>query len=368
MKTVGILLPLALLALPGCRKSESGAPAAVPVQVRQAVVSHQPESVNVSGSLVPENGLVMVSFLVPGRVLSVAHREGDFVKKGTPLASLDSVSIQAGADAAAAQVAAAQIAADRAEDEWHRMQMLYESNSLAPNDYQKFKAGRDATLEQLHQARALQSSARKNLAETTLVAPVDGYMTRRLVEPGAMVAAGQPVFELGAMDRLEASVGVPEMDIRLVRVGQKAVVHIPTLPGQSFEGVTKVVGVSADPSTRTYLVRVSLPNPDHILRLGMVAEVSILGEKIHEVITIPVEAIVRDTRGVTQVFQYFPDKKRVYAKRVELGVVSGTEVAVKEGLSKSDWFVTGGQERLWEGAAVEPIQPNQGPATGSGRR
>ncbi|WLT30528.1 efflux RND transporter periplasmic adaptor subunit [Geothrix sp. PMB-07] len=354
MKAIGVLLPITLIFLSGCGKTDSTAPAPVPVQVRQPAVTNQPDSVNVSGSLLPENGLVMVSFLVPGRVLSVAHREGDFVRKGAVLAVLDSISLKAAADAAAAQAAAAQVAADRADDEWHRMQQLYESSSLAPNDYQKFKAGREATQEQLRQAQAAQAAARKNLTETTLVAPVDGYISRRLIEPGAMAGAGQPVFELGALDRLEVSVGVPEADIPQVRVGQKALVRIPTLPGRSFEGVTKVVGVSADPGTRTYLVRVGVPNPEHVLRLGMVAEVSILGDKAREVVTIPVEAVVRDTRGVTQVYQYFPDKKRVFARRVELGATSGTEVTVKSGLAKSDWLVTAGQERLWEGAAVEP--------------
>ena len=131
-------------------------------------------------------------------------------------------------------------------------------------------------------------------------------------------------------------------------------VTVPVLPGQRFQGTVKVVNVSADPATRTYMARVSVPNPTRELKVGMVAEVAITGSRRVDMILVPADAIVRDPQGATQVFQYFPDQKRVYAKRVEVGVLLGRDVQIRSGLKGDEQIVVGGQHRLRNGLPAEP--------------
>jgi RND family efflux transporter MFP subunit len=193
---------------------------------------------------------------------------------------------------------------------------------------------------------------------------MDGFVANRSIEVGDMASAGRPVFQIVQLDPVEISVGVPETDIHLVRTGQTATVQIPALPGDTFQGVVRVINVAADPSTRTYMVRIAVPNPRHALRLGMIAEARIRGDRQLDLMTVPGDAIVHDPQGASTVFVYFPDQGRVYSRRVELGTVYDTEVEIKNGLSGAELLVLAGQGKLRDGSAVsvvEQVVPARGP-------
>jgi multidrug efflux pump subunit AcrA (membrane-fusion protein) len=100
------------------------------------------------------------------------------------------------------------------------------------------------------------------------------------------------------------------------------------------------------------MTRIVVPNPTHILRVGMVAEARIEGDRVADLMTLPAEAILRDPQGATIVFVYYPEQGRVYSKRVETGGLYGREIAIKSGLSGDEAIVLAGQERLRDGALV----------------
>ncbi len=200
------------------------------------------------------------------------------------------------------------------------------------------------------------------------LAPIDGYIDMRGIEPGETASPGRPVFRIVRLNPVEVNVGVPETDLHRVRVGQKAVVTLPALPGQSFEGTIRIINVAADPSTRTYMARISLPNPKQVLKIGMVAEAKIAGDRKIPVMTVPGEAIVRDAQGATIVFVYFPKQGRVYSKRVKAGPLCGTEVEIQEGLSGNESIVIAGQDHLRDGVPVTIATPPSENASEKQRR
>jgi len=163
-----------------------------------------------------------------------------------------------------------------------------------------------------------------------------------------------PVFTIIATDPVQVRVGVPEAEIGRIRIGQSAEIRIPALPTQRFAGHVKLVGVAADPMSRTYTVKITVPNPRGVLRPGMIAEARIQQDGRINALTVPATAIVRDADGATQVYVYFPNEHRVYARRVSVGSVYGKEVEVTSGLTSSDLIVVGGQHRVREGSNVEP--------------
>jgi multidrug efflux pump subunit AcrA (membrane-fusion protein) len=110
--------------------------------------------------------------------------------------------------------------------------------------------------------------------------------------------------------------------------------------------------VAADPSTRTYMTRIAVPNRDHVLRLGMVAEARIRSHKRINLMTLTGDAVVRDPRGITSVFVYYPDQQRVYAKRVEIGAIHDRDVEVRSGLTGEELIVVAAQDRLRDGVPV----------------
>jgi len=310
------------------------------------------QTIFVSGSVVSPEAPSTLTFIVPGKVVFVGPREGDCVKKGQRIAAVDPLDYRLMAAAAAAQLGQAKVGQRRAEEEYERMKFLYDSKSLAPNDFEKFKASLNSSGEQVRQAAANDELAKKRLSDATLVAPIDGYIDMRGLEPGETVSPGRPVFRIVRLDPVEVNAGVPETDVHLVRVGQKATVTIPALPGQSFEGTVRLINVAADSGTRTYMARINLPNSRRVLKIGMVAEVKIACDRKKSMMTVPGDAIVRDAQGATIVFVYYPKQQRVYSKRVKVGTLYGTEIEIKEGLSGNESIVLAGQDRLRDGMPV----------------
>jgi len=399
LKAVGLsLLGVSLAACTGEPHKKEANSEAVPVTVGRVQKVQERETIAVSGTISTQNSPANVSFLVSGKVVFVGPREGEYVKQGQVLARIDPTDFNLSVKGAAAQAASAQaamekalrsarpelleqarISFERAEDEYRRMKMLYDSKSLAPNDFQKYKAAYEHAKQEYEQAKAggqredkdlakasyNQSAAhlevaRKALSDATLCAPTSGYIAKRSIEPGDTAAPGRTAFEIVQMDPVEVNVGVPETDIHMVRIGEKADITVPALPGKSFQGTVRVINVSADPSTRTFMTRISVANPEHSLRVGMVAEATIRGDRTIAMVTLPGDAVVRDPQGATQVYVYYPDQKRVYAKRVEIGAAVNRNVEIKSGLSGNELIVVAGQTKLKNGQVVsateQPVQ------------
>lgn len=148
-------VPLAILcSLVGCGSQRDAHPEPTRwVRVALPESREQAEAFPLSGTVVPQGAAQGLSFQVPGRVVSVRPREGEIVRKGQILASLETTGYVAGLEAASAQTRSARAAATRAQDECQRMKSVYDKQSLAENDFLKFKLAEQAAREQLLQIR-----------------------------------------------------------------------------------------------------------------------------------------------------------------------------------------------------------------------
>ncbi len=364
----------------------------VPVQVRTPAVVDRTETVSASGS-VEGSETTDVAFLVAGRVARVLVEEGQHVSKGQLLAVIEPTDYQNAFNAAAAQQRAAQAAAEKADagprkqeleqarieyeraaDEYKRMQFLVERKSLPPNDFDKVAATYKAAKERYDmaregtrkedrasataQAKAAAAQAveeQKRLHDTRLVAPISGNVAMRKVDPGQSVAAGTPVFTLVELNPAKVRVGVPEAEIDKVKQGAAAEISLPSQPERRFTGRVAVLGVAAEPASRTYTVKILVPNPGPVLLSGMVAEARIFGPGKVRSLTLPAESIIPDPQGAPTVYVYYPDSKRVYARRVELGPPVGSEVEIRSGLHGNEQIVVAGQQKVREGSVVEIV-------------
>jgi membrane fusion protein (multidrug efflux system) len=314
-----------------------GASAAIPVVVRAVGHVGRPGYVALSGD-VEGRRMASVGFLVPGKVAAVGPKEGDFVREGAVLATLDPRDYELHLELAAAQRA-------RAEDEYGRAKIMFAQKGIAPNDFNKAEIG-------LRMARAQEAMAAKKVEDTKLVSPLAGVVARRAIEPGEQAGPGYPIFTIVQIDPVQVRAGVPEAQIGRIAVGQKTTVVIPSLGNRSFQGHVRVVGVAADPASRTYTAKVEIANKQGTIKPGMIAEIRIEGAERVNALTLPAEAIVRDAAGVTRVYVYNADDKRVYARRVDVGQAYGQEVEVRSGLSADEKVVIGGQHRVREGSLV----------------
>ena len=365
---------------------------ATPVQIRTPAVVERTESVSASGS-VEGSETADVAFQVGGKVARVLVEEGQHVNKGQLLAEIEATDYRNAFNVAMSQKEAAQATAakadaglrkqeleqarvdfERAEDEYRRMKFLVERKSLPANDFQKFEAAyntskeryqmaqegtrkedRATALAQAHAAEAQASEEQKRLNDTRLIAPISGNISMRRVDPGQTVSAGTAVFSIVDLNPAKVRVGVPEAEIARVKYGAIAEVSAPSLPGGRFEGKVGIIGVAAEPASRTYTVKITLPNPGPVLLAGMVAEARIFGPAIAHVLTLPAEAIVHDPQGAPNVYVYNSDRKRVYGRKVDVGPPIGAEVEIHSGLQGNEQIVVAGQQKLREGSLVEVL-------------
>ena len=311
---------------------------ATAVRVRTAAAVERPILVNASGT-VDANTTADVAFQVSGKISRVAVEEGQFVRAGQLLAAVDPTDYQLTAQQANASAA-------QAKGEYERMRQLHEKGSLAPNDFAKFQAAAEV-------ATSNASLAQKRLGDTQLTSPISGVVARRGVELGEMASPGMPAFTIVAVDPVEIRVGIPESQIGLIRRGATATIAVPALPGPMYTARVTMIGVSADAASRTYPVKIDVPNPGQRLLPGMIAEAHISGNRITRAFTVPGEAVVRDAEGATLVFIYFPAEKRVYSRRVTVGAPIDREIEITDGVAPGELIVIAGQDRLRDGAAVD---------------
>jgi RND family efflux transporter MFP subunit len=384
---------LVILALTGCGpKPQVAADQPVAVRVRAPQQIKEPVSVAASG-VVEANVTALAAFQIAGRVAKVDVDEGQPVTKGQVLAELDATDYRNAYDGARAQADAALAADHKAQqgprtqeleqaridyerwlDQYQRMKFLYDHKSLAANDFKQIEAGyqaaqqrydmarqgtrvedKQAATGQYHAALAQMHEAQKKLADCKLVAPISGFVGMRRIDVGDTVASGAPVIGVLDLNPVKVRAAIPESEIAKVREGARATVTIPSLDGRQFEGKVEAVGVSSDPASRTYAVKIAVPNPQRLLRAGMVSETRIFGSAMVNVITVPGDAIVRDPRGVTQVYVYEPTRQRVYARRVEPGVPVGNEVEIRSGLTDNEQVVIAGQQNVREGSPAKLV-------------
>lgn len=320
--------------------SDADAVAALPpvlVQVVRAERLERAGEVRASGVVEPRASAEL-AFQVGGRVARVAVDEGDAVPRGAVLAALDPTDLALG-------LRQAELQAERAADERRRARALLDGGSIAPVEYERLDSG-------ARQAAVARDLAAKRHADATLAAPFAGVVAARRVEVGATVAPGTPSFTLVDLAEVRVRVGVPEGEVGALRAGQPAQVTLPAL-GRTVAGRVRLVGVAADPASRTYPVEVTVPNGSQALRAGMVATVAVQAGARRTVVAVPAAAIARDAEGATQVWQHDEASGRVRARRVTVGApLDGGLVEVSAGLAGGEPVVVGAQQRVREGARV----------------
>jgi len=335
MKQIITLTTLAFL-LVGCsEKKETVKEVVIPkVTVKNIQSKEEKESLTYSGTIEADN-TVSLGFSVPGRISKVYVQEGQKVKKGQLLASIDQTTYKNAFDIANAGL-------EQANDNFKRLNSLYQKGSLPERDFIAVKVA-------VAQANANKNLAAKNLADTKLYAPFSGMITAKMTEIGATAAPGVPAFTVMKIDKVYAKASITESEISKLKIGTDAKVEISSL-NETFNGKVAIVNPSADAVTRTFNVKVRLDNKEDKLLPGMISNIKINTGNTVDVITVPSESIIRDANNILYVFVIKENK--AIKKRVSLGGFKGNEVIVTKGLSIGDSVVIAGNKNLKDGQTV----------------
>jgi RND family efflux transporter MFP subunit len=190
-----------------------------------------------------------------------------------------------------------------------------------------------------------------------ITAPFPGVITARNIDPGDLVTADNPsskeLFHLMRTDILRVFVNVPQAFSQGIKIDQDAVLYRRENPDKRFAGKVTRTADALDPSTRTLLTEVQVPNPDDALRPGMYIQVKLDHNRIIVPVVIPTAALATRT-GEPRV-AVLDDQHRVRYHTVRLGRDYGAEIAVLGGLDVGDMIVIHPGDDLPEGTIVDPI-------------
>jgi membrane fusion protein, multidrug efflux system len=309
----------------------------LPVRVGVVKTGTIAEEVSAVGTLLA-NESVMIRPETDGRIETIHFAEGQLVRKGDRLVSLDTSEVEAQLAAAEAELTLNRSRMKRAED-------LQAKNFISAQAL-------DEARENLNKSVARQMEVRARLDKMTVKAPFEGVAGLRQVSPGAYVKAGQDIARLEGIGTLKADFRVPELYLRKIRVNQEAQVGVDAFPGELFRGAIYAIEPSVDEQTRTVLLRAKIPNPGVRLKPGMFARVTLVLDTRENALIVPEQALV--PRGGERFVFRVVDGKAVLAK-VEIGLRRPGEVEILQGLKAGETIVIDGQLRLQDKSPIAVV-------------
>ncbi|HCX82234.1 MAG: efflux transporter periplasmic adaptor subunit [Curvibacter sp. RIFCSPHIGHO2_12_FULL_63_18] len=347
--TAGAVLAAALLATACSKPAPSEEPVRA-VKVSTVGASSIQSGSEFSGEVRPriESRL---GFRVAGKLVRRPVELGQMVKAGQVLAQLDPQDYKLATEAARAQVAAAATNRDLAAADFKRFKELRDQNFISGAELERREATLKAAQAQLDQAQAQLNSQGNQASYTTLVADMAGVVTAINAEPGQVVSAGTPVVQIAQDGPRDVVFSVPEDKVVMIKAGSAVDVKV-WASKTTVKGVVREVAASADPVTRTFVVKVALDAKDS-LALG--TTVSVVPQAFDrsgvQVIKLPTSALVQSGKS-TAVWVLDSASMTVKLQPITVATADGNEAVVADGLQPGMQVVIAGVHVLSPGQKV----------------
>ena len=348
---------------------------------------------------------------ISGRIERIFADEGDYVQKGQILIKLEQTQLNIAkqqADAALATAGAslkrllagtreeeirrAEAGSDKAEAnlqnaerEFKRFKKLLEEHTIEKKAYDASETNHKIALAQFSEAREQLKMAREGptkedigvarakvkqadvgvkmanqrLKDSITLAPFTGFIIRKLKNEGEYVTAtpATTVLKIVDISRVKVEARFPENEMGRVKKGNEAEVTVDSYPERLFRGKVSVVNPSVDPRSRTFKIKVEIPNRDSLLKDGMFARVKIAVEE-HEGVNIIHRDVIIEADNYR--FVFVVNGKTAHKKKITTGIVEGDQIEVTGGLNQGEDVVIAGQYDLKDGSPVNIIRKGNG--------
>jgi RND family efflux transporter MFP subunit len=339
----GLALALMAIALTGC--NELAAEKAVPSRpVLVSSVHYEPESPERSfvGTIRPRIETDM-GFRVPGKVAKRLVEVGQTVDVGQPLATLDEVDLKLQAEQAEAEFRAATGVLAQAGAAETRAKDLRAKGWTTDAQLDQSRAAADEARARLNRAERSVELTKNSLSYATLVADTRGVVIATLIDAGQVVASGQTAVRVARFAEKEAVVAIPETLVGRAKDGV-ATVTLWSEPDKKYAAKLREVAPSADPATRTYLAKFSLPDAGETVSLGMTATLTLADPATTRVARLPLSALF--SQGGDPSFYIVDDKGEVTLKPVTVKSYESNNVVISGGVDEGDKVVALGVQKL----------------------
>ncbi|MGE5838216.1 MAG: efflux RND transporter periplasmic adaptor subunit [Acidobacteriota bacterium] len=356
----------------------SGGRAPMPVDMAAASRHEVIDYVTVVGNLIGQATVDVVP-RVGGRIESIPVKLGDRVARGQTVAKIEDDQIKeqinqrmASLEVNKANVTQRESDAKLAETIFQRMKVQYDRDLLSKQLLEDAEAKYNTAVSNVGVAKAqlvqMQSSVDElkiTLANTTVTSPVDGFVSKRVLDQGAFAGANTVILSVVDIGVVRMVANLVEKDVKRVQPGVSALVEVDAFPGEQFTGQVSRVAPVFDPATRTAPMEIEVPNPGFRLKPGMYARVRLTVDRRPNALTVP-RGAVADLEGKRGVFMLDNGVARFH--EVKTGLQDNERVEILEGLNEGQRVVTVGTLALRDGDRISVVgEPGDGQGRGGGR-
>jgi len=309
----------------------------IPVSIETVKKGTLSENVTASGTLEASEFLNLLSE-TQGKIVKIYKEKGDRVAAGDVIAKVDDEVI-------AANVLTAEANYSQFEKDVERLTRLSEENAVTKRDLEQASIG-------LKKAKADLITAKKALSNTSIKAPISGYINNDFITEGQLLGGGSPVCEIVNNNRLKLNIKVPENAVYKIKVGQTVVVSLSVFPDKKFSGKISAIAEKAD-AVLKFNVEITLDNDmkSH-LKSGLYAEVELPVTNEERLILNKIAIIESMERPVV----YVASNGKAVRRTLIIGQSNNEQVEVLSGLSDGDQVIVSGQLNLKDGDDIKIIQ------------
>jgi RND family efflux transporter MFP subunit len=320
--------------------------------VRVAVVRAGPtgRTLTFSGVVRPRIESTL-GFRVTGKLVTRSVNVGDRVEIGQPIARLDDTDLRLVESSATAALAAAHSRRDVANDNLRRAKALLPGAIISQAAYDARRDELTAAAAAVESSEAQLRQAVNAVSYAALTADKTGIVTSVAAEPGQVVSAGQPIVTVAETAETEIAIAVPEQDTEHLAIGQRARIVLWAGPHLEAAGCIREIAAQADPSSRTYAVRIAVATPPAAMRLGMTATVALTVSERAAPLIVPLGALTESDGGTVA---YVVDAVHAVVRKTSVAVdgVAEDGAQIAAGLRSGDMVVSAGVQFLRDGMRV----------------
>lgn len=311
----------------------------IPVQLSKIESVNRSESIVASG-LMASSEEAKLSFKIGGIVQSIFVKEGQKVRKGQVLASLNMTEIDA-------QVSQAKYSVEKAERDFKRVESMFKDTAATLEQMQNATTGFDVARQNLQIAQFNRSYAQ-------ITSPIEGTVIKKMANEGELTGPGTPILYLTSNRQSDwvVRIGVSDKDWARLKVGDKATVTLDAYPAETFTGSVTKLAPAADPMNKLYEIEVRIGSNGKRFASGLFAKVELKPVQNRSYTMVPIEAIVEGNGKDAFVYVLDDSRKKVKRIPIQIGFVDGDKVLVTNGLSNITEVITSGSAFLTETSSV----------------
>lgn len=288
--------------------------------------------------------MVAASSEMGGRIIALNAKEGQFVKRGQLIATIDMETVKK-------QIAELEKSLELAVDVFERQKRLWDQNIGSEIQFLQAKNNKERLEKSLE-------TAQFQLTKGSVYAPKSGVVEMVIAKNGEMTGPGTPIVQILNTNQVKVAANVPEKFLRNVRKGEMMSIEIPALDMKT-KGKVSMLGRTINPANRTFKVEVNLSNPKGLLKPNLLANMLLNDFSAKDVITVPLELVQQEVSGKDYVFIKKDGTEGAMAEKtyVTTGESYDGNIIIKEGLAGGEELIVTGARGLAANALIK-VQPN----------